>query len=49
MKLYNPKIKDSFVMQFGFTSPNWSRALANSLELQAKSKKKKKSEVLCTK
>tara|TARA_R100000388_G_C7129754_1_gene104860 strand:+ start:38 stop:187 length:150 start_codon:yes stop_codon:yes gene_type:complete len=48
MKYYNPKIKDSFVMQFGFTSPNWTRAGVNNLELQQKSKNKKKNEVLRT-
>ena len=49
MNLYNPRKKNSFQMQFGFQSPSWSIAGVNSLELQAKSKKKKKSEVLCTK
>tara|TARA_R100000908_G_C3720017_1_gene123157 strand:- start:67 stop:189 length:123 start_codon:yes stop_codon:yes gene_type:complete len=23
MKIYDPEKKDSFVMQFGFKSPNW--------------------------
>ena len=42
MKLYNPKIKNSFQMQFGFQSPNWNRCSVNNLELQEKTKKKKK-------
>ncbi len=42
MRLYNPKIKNSFIMQFGFQSPNWNRCSVNSLELQHKTKKKKK-------
>ena len=41
MKIYNPLKKDSFIMQFGFTSPNWERCSVNSLKLQKKTKKKK--------
>ena len=41
MKIYKPLIKDTFVMQFGFRSPNWERAAVNSLKLQMKTKKKK--------
>ena len=42
MKLYNPKLKDSFVMQFGFNSPNFTRSSLNSLKLQKETKKRKK-------
>jgi len=42
MKIYNPFIKDTFVMQFGFRSPNWERCAVNSLKLQKKTKKKKR-------
>jgi hypothetical protein len=49
MNLYNPRKKNSFQMQFGFQSPSWKKCSVDSLELQEKTKKKKKSEVLCTK
>ena len=42
MKLYNPKIKNSFQMQFGFQSTNVRKCSVNNLERQEKDKKKKK-------
>lgn len=47
MKLYNPKIKNSFQMQFGFQSPNWKKCSVDNLVRQARAKKKK-NEILCT-
>ena len=41
MKMYDPFKKDSFVMQFGFHSPNWDRCSINNLKRQRKTKKKK--------
>ena len=41
MKMYDPKKKDSFVMQFGFHHPDWTRCSVNNLILQRKNKKKK--------
>tara|TARA_R100001086_G_scaffold220305_1_gene137177 strand:- start:1672 stop:1797 length:126 start_codon:yes stop_codon:yes gene_type:complete len=41
MKLYNPKTKNSFQMQFGFQSPNWNKCSIDNLERQEKNRKKK--------
>lgn len=42
MKLYNPIKKNSFIMQFGFQSPNWKKCSIENLERQIKTKKKEK-------
>ena len=42
MKLYNPKIKDSFVMQFGFPYPHKARKHKELIKIYSKN------EVLCT-
>lgn len=50
MKIYDPLENDTFVMQFGFRHPEWTRCSVNNIKLQRKTKKKKSDkQVLCTK
>jgi hypothetical protein len=42
MKMYNPKIKDSFIMQFGFPYPDQPKKKKELIKIY------NKNEVLCT-